>query len=381
METNDSNIKPQQIGGLKLMTVFVLVIVAHVVVLGGITAYCLMKGGSSDADLLTDLTHKNAKSTTDVAASESLPTDAPQAEKTEATIASTDTGNPALAPAPTTTSAASQTPPAEPAASMETGVPAPVMGPVAINPPSGPPIVAPRGPVITPPAVPPAKTNVASVPAPAPETQAAAPAVGEGMPYVVKAGDSIAKIARKNHTTIAKLKEANGLNSDLIHIGQKMVIPAKTQVASAAPAAETSGSTTILSDSVAAPAPVHVAKTSVTAAPANLTAPAPGSTVARQGHTYTVIKGDTLTKIAHKFKTTPTAIMTANNLTDAGKLSIGEKLKIPAQGVSSQESRSATTISAPITTPSSNTTPVPAAQPSQVQVKADTTAQLANFIQ
>ncbi len=49
-----------------------------------------------------------------------------------------------------------------------------------------------------------------------------------------------------------------------------------------------------------------------------------------------MVKGDTLIKIAHKFKTTPTAIMAANSITDPAKLTIGKKLKIP-----SQESRSA----------------------------------------
>ena len=76
------------------------------------------------------------------------------------------------------------------------------------------------------------------------------------------------------------------------------------------------------------------------------------------------MKGDTLIKIAHKFKTTPTAIMTENGITDPSKLTIGKKLKIP-----SQESRSARN-GAPSST-----------QPSQVQAKGNApTAKLANFV-
>jgi LysM repeat protein len=78
------------------------------------------------------------------------------------------------------------------------------------------------------------------------------------------------------------------------------------------------------------------------------------------------VKGDTLTKIAHKFKTTPTALMTANNITDAAKLSIGKKLKIPAK-----EARSAKN------TEPAGTQPTPA----QPTVSAAKTAQLANVEQ
>jgi LysM repeat protein len=91
-------------------------------------------------------------------------------------------------------------------------------------------------------------------------------------------------------------------------------------------------------------------------------------------HTYTIVKGDTLGKIAHKFKTTPAAIMTENNITDPTKLTIGKKLKIP-----SKESRSAGN-----TVPAAAPTIQPQVQPQppqpQVETKSDdTTAQLANF--
>jgi LysM repeat protein len=77
-----------------------------------------------------------------------------------------------------------------------------------------------------------------------------------------------------------------------------------------------------------------------------------------------VVKGDTLTKIAHKFKTTTAALMTENSITDPTKLAIGKKLKIP-----SRESRSA------------RNNPPASTQPSQVQAKENApSAQLANFV-
>ncbi len=45
--------------------------------------------------------------------------------------------------------------------------------------------------------------------------------------YQVKAGDSLEKIARKNNTTVSKLKEINHLtgSNDLIIVGQKLKLP------------------------------------------------------------------------------------------------------------------------------------------------------------
>lgn len=43
--------------------------------------------------------------------------------------------------------------------------------------------------------------------------------------YTVKSGDTLSGIARKYHTTVSKLKSRNGLNSDVIHVGQVLKIP------------------------------------------------------------------------------------------------------------------------------------------------------------
>ncbi len=56
--------------------------------------------------------------------------------------------------------------------------------------------------------------------------------------YVVKAGDSLTKIATKNGTTIRALRSANNLKTDQIKVGQKLKIPtAKTAAKSITPIA------------------------------------------------------------------------------------------------------------------------------------------------
>lgn len=66
------------------------------------------------------------------------------------------------------------------------------------------------------------------IPAAKPKTEktAAAPAA-EGEIYVVQKGDTLGGIALKNKTTVANLKKANNLKSDVIRVGQKLVIPGK----------------------------------------------------------------------------------------------------------------------------------------------------------
>src|SRR5476651_1198770 len=82
MDNNDSNIKSQQTGGLKLMTVFIAVLALHVVVIGGFAVYHLMSSGNTDADLTTlDKTHKGLKNADGSAIADSTTPDASQGDK------------------------------------------------------------------------------------------------------------------------------------------------------------------------------------------------------------------------------------------------------------------------------------------------------------
>jgi LysM repeat protein len=77
-----------------------------------------------------------------------------------------------------------------------------------------------------------AETPATNEPSPA-ETPAAETSTEEEKPatasdgvYVVKAGDNLFRIALRHNVTLAALKAANGLYSDIVYVGQRLTIPA-----------------------------------------------------------------------------------------------------------------------------------------------------------
>ena len=125
------------------------------------------------------------------------------------------------------------------------------------------------------------------VPTPVPESATAE--------YTVAAGDTLGKIAKKNGVKLKELEDANpGVIPTKLKVGQKLQIPAASGVA---PVAGTAVDTT--------------------------------GTVGGE-ETYKVKSGDTLTKIAKANGTTVKRIMSENNLTTT-RITVGQKLKIPAK--------------------------------------------------
>ncbi len=75
--------------------------------------------------------------------------------------------------------------------------------------------------------------------------------------YIVKSGDTLSKIAKRNGVTVKAIESENGLSTSRIKVGEKLKIPAKAEAAPAAGA-------------VPAPAPVAApSATSTTPAPDN----------------------------------------------------------------------------------------------------------------
>ena len=65
------------------------------------------------------------------------------------------------------------------------------------------------------------QTAVAPAPKPAPERVV----IGPHQEYVVQSGDTLSLIAQAFGTTIAKIKEMNGLKNDNLRVGQKLNLP------------------------------------------------------------------------------------------------------------------------------------------------------------
>jgi len=102
--------------------------------------------------------------------------------------------------------------------------------------------------------------------------------------HTVKRGDNLQDIAKDNHIKVSALKKANNLHSNMIRIGQKLIIP---------PAIQRLGRKQ------------------------------------QKARTYRVKKGDSLIGIAHKFGLKGITLKHYNHLTH-DTLRIGQKLKIPA---------------------------------------------------
>ncbi len=98
--------------------------------------------------------------------------------------------------------------------------------------------------------------------------------------YIVQRGDTLSSIARRFGTTVAVLKQINGIsNSNQIVVGQRLLVPA-------------SGGTSTIT-------------------------------------TYVVQRGDTLSAIARRFNTTTAVLLQLNGLVNPNQIRVGQRLIVP----------------------------------------------------
>ncbi len=110
--------------------------------------------------------------------------------------------------------------------------------------------------------------------------------------YVVKQGDSLWSIAKRNGTTVERIASLNNLTSDKLQIGDKLLLPSATSTSSA---------------------------------PARKEPISRGNTVSASSEAYIVEKGDSLWSIARRYGMTVKELMEINGLT-SDKIRPGDKL-------------------------------------------------------
>ena len=150
--------------------------------------------------------------------------------------------------------------------------------------------------------------------------KAGAAAAGAGE-YVVKAGDSLSKIAAAHGVKTKALREANNLTGDKLVIGQKLTIPG----GKAAPAGEQPAEVKPVEGAPAAPvAPAPAPEVATPAAPAEAALPVPKSNEIL----HVVEANQDLPSIAMMYGVRAEEIIKLNGLTNA-EVKVGQALKIP----------------------------------------------------
>jgi N-acetylmuramoyl-L-alanine amidase len=136
-----------------------------------------------------------------------------------------------------------------------------------------------------------------------------------GGSYLVRKGDSLGKIASRHEVTVAALRGANGLRSDVVRLGQKLIIPSAGR---------------------SAPSPASVNRVS------NAVSEKPHARSIASSGVYIVKRGDTLSSIAAKSRISISQLKAANNLRGSTVM-VGQRLNLaPSKGYIASRSQKAT---------------------------------------
>lgn len=161
----------------------------------------------------------------------------------------------------------------------------------------------------------------------------------KGIMYTVKSGDSLWKIANSYGVTVNAIKSVNKLSSDVLSIGQQLLIPVSdTTVEEIKPPVNSTGVSYVVvkGDNLYSIANKYGVSVDDIKKINNLTSNTlqigqvlniPGT---EQYTTYTVKSGDSLWKIANTYGVSVNDLKNINNL-EGTLLSIGQKLLIPTR--------------------------------------------------
>ena len=150
--------------------------------------------------------------------------------------------------------------------------------------------------------------------------------------YTVKKGDSLYSIARSNNMTVDKLKSLNNLTSNILSIGQKLIISSGSNVPNNVYVVKKGDTLWSIANNFNVS--VNDLKNANNKSNNSLSIGEqliiPGKSTGENVSTtiYTVKSGDNLYSIARRYNVTVNEIKSLNNLT-SNLLSIGQKLSIP----------------------------------------------------
>jgi len=172
-------------------------------------------------------------------------------------------------------------------------------------------------------------------------------AVVGGTTYVVRWGDTLYSISVKFGTSVDAIKEANGLTSDFIIVGQELIIPVDGAMPPETVPPPAGGPTTHIvqpgenlfrislrygttvdaiakANNIVNPWFIYVGQElKIPTGGGGMPPSGPG------GKTYVVQPGDTLYSIAVRHDTTVQALMVANNLSNPNLVYVGQTLQVP----------------------------------------------------
>lgn len=190
--------------------------------------------------------------------------------------------------------------------------------------------------------------------------------------YTVKSGDTLSSIASSHNTTTAALTSLNSLaNPNLIYVGQvlKLANTTTASTSSTSSAASTSSSAMIYTvksgDTLSSIAISYNTTTSTLTSLNNLSNPnliyvgqvlkvagsstsvststsSSSASQATTSGTYTVKAGDTLSSIASSYNTTTAALASANSISNANLIYVGQVLKVTGTSSSTSTTTSST---------------------------------------
>ncbi len=145
--------------------------------------------------------------------------------------------------------------------------------------------------------------------------------------YVVKTGDTLYSIARELGISVSELKALNNLDSDILSVGQELIIPGKGEVLETRYIVQAGDTLYNIASRYGVSVNDILALNNLSSALLTIGQVLKIPSIDDDEITYTVQPGDTLYGIARKFNTTVDSILVKNNLNSA-LLSIGQVLKI-----------------------------------------------------